>query len=153
MHGKLVVLVSHDSIIRAAGELKIEPNLKVQPSVIPQVKLVNPSEQIGQNPCQRGVSSKFIITGRGGLPPSPNDATSSDAVRVDLVEPALTESRGAGEQRRRDTEKKTKSSVSKPIVPTQGWIFDKNGEVMLTAYDPTGTGSQRPLSPDSCPAP
>ncbi|MEJ6479795.1 filamentous hemagglutinin N-terminal domain-containing protein [Nostoc punctiforme UO1] len=153
LHGKLVVLVSHDSKIRSAGGLKIEPNLKVQPSVIPQVKLVNPSEQIGQNPCQRGVSSKFIITGRGGLPPSPNDATSSDAVRVDLVEPALGESRGAGEQRRRDAQEKTKSSVTKPIVPTQGWIFDKNGEVMLTAYDPTGTGSQRPLSPDSCPVP
>ncbi|MEH1969436.1 two-partner secretion domain-containing protein [Nostoc sp.] len=150
---KPVVLVSHDSIIRAAGELKIEPNLKVQPSEIPQVKLVNPSEQIGQNPCQRGVSSKFIITGRGGLPPSPNDATSSDAVRVDLVEPALAGSRGAGEQRRRGAQEKTKSSVSKPIVPTQGWIFDKNGEVMLTAYDPTGTGSQRPLSLDSCPVP
>jgi filamentous hemagglutinin family protein len=153
LHGKLVVLVSHDSKIRAAGELKIEPNLKVQPSEIPQVKLVNPSEQIGQNPCQRGVDSKFIITGRGGLPPSPNDATSSDAVRVDLVELAFAGSRGAGEQRRRDTEEKTKSSVTKPIVPTQGWIFDKNGEVMLTAYDPTGTGSQRPLSPDSCPVP
>jgi large exoprotein involved in heme utilization and adhesion len=153
LHRKLVVLVSHGSEIRAAGKLNMEPNLKVQPSVIPQVKLVNPSEQIGQNPCQRGVTSKFIITGRGGLPPSPNDATSSDAVRVDLVEPALAGSRGAGEQRRRDTEEKTKSSVSKPIVPTQGWIFDKNGDVMLTAYDPTGTGSQRPLSPDSCPVP
>ncbi|NEU84466.1 S-layer family protein, partial [Nostoc sp. UIC10630] len=153
LHGKLVVLVSHDSYISAAGELKIEPNLKVQPSVIPQVKLVNPSEQIGQNPCHRGVGSKFIITGRGGLPPSPNDATSSDAVQVDLVEPALAGSRGAGEQRRTDAQEKTKSSVTKPIVPTQGWIFDKNGEVMLTAYDPTGTGSQRPLSPDSCPVP
>ncbi|MBG1241886.1 two-partner secretion domain-containing protein [Nostoc sp. NZL] len=111
---------------------------------------VDSTEQIAQNPCQRGVGSKFIITGRGGLPPSPNDATSSDAVRVDLVEPALAESRGVGEQRRRGAEEKTKSSVSKAIVPAQGWIFDKNGEVMLTAYDPTGTGSQRPLSPDSC---
>ncbi|MBE8998008.1 S-layer family protein [Nostoc sp. LEGE 12447] len=119
---------------------------------LPQT-VVDPATLISQNPCQRGVGSKFIITGRGGLPPSPNEASSSDAVRVDLVEPALAESRGAGEQRRRGAEEKTKSSVSKPIVPTQGWIFDKNGEVMLTAYDPTGTGSQRPLNSDVCPVP
>ncbi|WP_041233309.1 hypothetical protein [Cylindrospermum stagnale] len=74
-------------------------------------------------------------------------------MRVDLVEPAPGESRGAGEQRGRGAEEKTKSSVSKPIVPAQGWIFDKNGEVMLTAYNPTGTGSQRPLNSEACPVP
>ncbi|MBD2592942.1 filamentous hemagglutinin N-terminal domain-containing protein [Nostoc spongiaeforme FACHB-130] len=138
--------------------------------------VVDPTEQIAQNPCQRGVGSKFIITGRGGLPPSPNEATSSDAVRVDLVEPAPGRSGGAGEQRRitspslRDAtrtetltrtstlsgqgaEEKGKSSVAKSIVPAQGWIFDKNGEVMLTGYDPTGTGLQRLVNSDVCPVP
>ncbi|WP_242059092.1 MULTISPECIES: two-partner secretion domain-containing protein [Nostoc] len=147
-----------NSDITASSELGIAGDVTLNiPNVDPRSGLVelkrnvvDPSEQIAQNPCQRGVGSKFIITGRGGLPPSPNEATSSDAVRVDLVEPAPGRS---GEQRGRGTEEKTKSSVAKPIVPTQGWIFDKNGEVMLTAYDPTGTGSQRPLSLDSCPVP
>ncbi|OCQ97755.1 hypothetical protein BCD64_06565 [Nostoc sp. MBR 210] len=123
--------------------------------------VVDPTEQIAQNPCQRGLASKFIITGRGGLPPSPNEATSSDAVRVDLVEPAPGGSGGAGEQRRstsatlsgQGAEEKGKSSVAKSIVPAQGWIFDKNGEVMLTGYDPTGTGLQRPVNSDACPVP
>ncbi|MFS0518188.1 filamentous hemagglutinin N-terminal domain-containing protein [Nostoc sp. UIC 10607] len=138
-----------------SGEVKLNlPNVDPSHGLVKLPKnAVDSTEQIAQNPCQRGVGSKFIITGRGGLPSSPNQATSSDAVQVDLVEPALGESRGVGEQRRRGTEEKTKSSVSKPIVPAQGWIFDKNGEVTLTAYDPTGTGSQRSLSPDSCPVP
>ncbi|MBD2563814.1 MULTISPECIES: filamentous hemagglutinin N-terminal domain-containing protein [Nostoc] len=119
---------------------------------LPQT-IIDPAALIAQNPCQRGVGSKFIITGRGGLPPSPNEGTSSDAVQVDLVEPATGGSEGAGEQRSRGAEEKNKYSVSKPIVPAQGWIFDKNGEVMLTAYDPTGTGSQRLLNSDVCPVP
>ncbi|TBR56891.1 hypothetical protein B4U84_25920 [Westiellopsis prolifica IICB1] len=74
-------------------------------------------------------------------------------MRVDLIEPAPEGSRGAGEQRRRGADKKRKSSIAKSIVPAQGWIFDKNGDVMLTGYDPTGTSSQRQLNSDGCPAP
>jgi filamentous hemagglutinin family protein len=149
------------SDITASSELGITGNVTINtPNADPSHGLVelpknvvDPTEQIAQNPCQRGVGSKFIITGRGGLPPSPNESTSSDAVRVDLVEPAPVEDKKPGEQRRRGAEEKTKSSVSKPIVPAQGWIFDKNGEVMLTAYDPTGTGDQRSLNSDACPVP
>ena len=154
---------SKDSDITASSELgpefsgQVKLNLSnVDPShglVELEKNVVDPSEQIAQNPCQRGVGSKFIITGRGGLPPSPNEATSGDAVRVDLVEPATGESRGAGEQGSRGAGEKVESTVSKPIVPAQGWIFNKNGEVILTAYDPTGMGSQRPVNSDVCPVP
>jgi len=172
------IFKSKDSDITASSELgtefsgQVTLNLaNVDPShglvELPK-NVVDPTEQIAQNPCQRGVGSRFIITGRGGLPPSPNEATSSDAVRVDLVEPAPGESGGAGEQRRstslRDaprtatlsvqgTGEKGKSSVAKSIVPAQGWIFDKNGEVMLTGYDPTGTGLQRSVNSNVCPVP
>ncbi|QXE21401.1 filamentous hemagglutinin-like protein [Richelia sinica FACHB-800] len=157
------------SDITASSQFGITGNVTLNtPNVDPSHGLVelpknvvDPTEQIAQNPCQRGLTSKFIITGRGGLPPSPNEATSSDTVRVDLVEPAPGGSRGAGEQRRstsatlsgQGTGEKGKSSVTKSIVPAQGWIFDKNGEVMLTGYDPTGTGSQRPVNSDVCPVP
>ncbi|MFS0518191.1 filamentous hemagglutinin, partial [Nostoc sp. UIC 10607] len=149
------ITASSERGLEFSGEVKLNlPNVDPSHGLVELPKnVVDPTEQIAQNPCQRGVGSKFIITGSGGLPPSPNEATSSDAVRVDLVEPAPEGSRGAGEQRRRETEQKNKSSVSKPIVPAQGWIFNKNGEVILTAYDPTGTGSQRPLNSDVCPVP
>jgi hypothetical protein len=40
------------------------------------------------------------------------------------------------------------------IAPAQGWIFNQKGEVMLVAYDPTVTGSQRvKMNPLGCVVP
>lgn len=122
--------------------------------------VVAPAALISQNPCARGAESEFTITGRGGLPPSPNDALTTEATGVGLVEPAPMESRGAGEQRSRRVQtlppgtggrqlhpagERTGSTPStpKPIMPAQGWVFNALGEVVLTAYNPTVTGPQR----------
>jgi filamentous hemagglutinin family protein len=121
--------------------------------------VVDSTNQIAQNPCQQGLGSEFIITGRGGLPSSPNQALSSANVQVDLVQPvaqsnavgaqALRPKRGIGE-----AENKTASMpASKPILPAQGWLFNDRGDVVLTAYDPSGDGSQRMRSPATCAAP
>ena len=129
--------------------------------------VVDPNALIAQNPCKRGSESEFVITGRGGLPPSLSEDLSSDATQVSLVEPAPIEAReqesSGGSPRpkgytfgyRRKTqgnvhqdrgaEDKTSSSSSVPttIIPAQGWIFNEQGEVVLVAYNPTVTGSQR----------
>ena len=143
--------------------------------------VVDPNALVAQNACKQGSESEFVITGRGGLPPSLNEDLSSDATQVGLVEPAPMESRGAREQgssggspryaeryplgRRktqgnvhqdRRTEDKTSSSPSVPatIIPAQGWVFNDKGEVVLVAYDPTVTGSQRlKKNPPGCSAP
>jgi large exoprotein involved in heme utilization and adhesion len=52
------------------------------------VNVVDPDRLIAQNPCVQGRGSQFIVTGKGGLPPSPSDAPNQNAVKVDLVEPA-----------------------------------------------------------------
>ncbi len=111
--------------------------------------VVNPAALVAQNPCKRGRESEFTITGRGGLPPSPKDALSSEATGVSLVEPAPMASSGAGERT-----SFTPSSVAKPIMPAQGWVFNALNEVVLTAYNSTVTGPQR-LRRNSvgCPAP
>ena len=107
--------------------------------------VVDPAALVAQNPCKRGSESEFVITGRGGLPPSLNEDLSSEATQVGLVEPAPIESRGAGEQENREAEDRTSSppSVPTPIIPAQGWVFNDKGEVVLVAYDPTVTGPQR----------
>ena len=69
-----------------------------------------------------------------------------------LVEPAPM---NAGEQESREVEEKKSSSPNEPtpIVPTQGWVFNDKGEVVLVAYDPTVTGLQRlKENPTGCPA-
>ncbi|KOP27887.1 hypothetical protein AMR41_02895 [Hapalosiphon sp. MRB220] len=109
----------------------------------------DPSSQIAQNPCQKGSGSVFIVTGRGGIPSSPNDSFNSDNVRVDLLQPVTSN----------DNQNVTNNPVkiqtaTKEIIPAQGWVFNEKGEVVLTAYDPTTSGSQRSSKiPASCPAP
>ncbi|MBR8836060.1 MAG: S-layer family protein, partial [Stigonema ocellatum SAG 48.90 = DSM 106950] len=113
---------------------------------LPQT-VVDPVNKIAQNPCQQGTGSAFIITGRGGLPSNPNQALTSDNVRVDLLTPVS--SRDA--INRVSTVKPSTTSTVKQIVPAQGWVFNDKGQVVLTAYDPTNTGSQRPWrTPASC---
>ena len=88
--------------------------------------------------CTTGSSqaqSEFIITGRGGLPPNPGEALSTDAVQVDLVtvNPEVD---------KRSTTAVSTSSTSptpSPIVEATGWVIDANGDVILTANPPTVT--------------
>ncbi len=102
-------------------------------------KVVDPTTQIAQNPCQHGAGSTFAITGRGGIPSNPNQTLAGDNVRVGLVTPVS--SRGTATTTA--TLPSTKPTV-KQAVPVQGWVFNDKGQVVLTAYDPTKTGSQRP---------
>ncbi|WP_017720985.1 S-layer family protein [Kamptonema formosum] len=104
------------------------------------MEVVDPAEQIAQNPCTRGEGSEFTITGSGGLPPSPNDALSSDAVRAGLVEPAPFQSTGS---QAADRPPISHTQFPNPIVPARGWAFNSKGEVILTAYDSTCSLPQR----------
>lgn len=97
--------------------------------------VIDPSTQIAQNPCQRGVGSEFTVTGRGGLPPSPNQTLSSDSVRVGLVAPVPSTANTAATNATSSPE----GSTASKILPAQGWVFNNKGEVMLTAYDPTNS--------------
>ncbi|MDM9381138.1 filamentous hemagglutinin N-terminal domain-containing protein [Chlorogloeopsis sp. ULAP01] len=116
--------------------------------------VVDPQDQIAQNPCQKLGGSEFIITGRGGLPPSPNESFSSDNVRVDLVQPAVTSSNVQSATINQPTISSTTNTQK--VVPAQGWVFNKKGDIVLTAYDPAATNlPQRTSSKTtaSCPAP
>jgi filamentous hemagglutinin family protein len=113
--------------------------------------LADASDQIAQNPCQKGSGSEFIVTGRGGLPSSPNDNFSSDNVRVDLVNPAATSSSNS---QAATTNQSVTHTNDKSVIPAQGWVFNNKGEVVLTAYDPTTTSTPERSSQANaaCPA-
>ncbi|WP_242055448.1 filamentous hemagglutinin N-terminal domain-containing protein [Scytonema hofmannii] len=104
------------------------------------------TQQVAQNPCRQGIGNEFIVTGRGGLPTSPNEALSSNNVRVDLLQPVASSGNSPS------ATIKPATTVTARRVPAQGWIFNNKGQVVLTAYDPTNTGSQRPFSTAACPA-
>ncbi|BAU08705.1 beta strand repeat-containing protein [Fischerella sp. NIES-3754] len=100
----------------------------------------DPTDQIAENPCQKGSGSSFIVTGRGGLPSSPNNNLSGDNIHVDLVEPVASNSNSPNL-----TIKQSQliQPTTRNIVPAQGWVFNKKGEVVLTAYDPTASSLGR----------
>ena len=114
--------------------------------------VTDPSDRIAENPCQKGVGSEFIITGRGGLPSSPNQILSNDNILVDLVEPTTSTSSSQGA----NINLSITSPSAKRIVPAQGWVLNNKDEVVLVAYDPTAKNlPQRTSSRKNavCPAP
>jgi filamentous hemagglutinin family protein len=108
--------------------------------------LTDTTQKIAQSPCRQGFGNEFVVTGRGGLPTSPNETLNSDNVRVDLLQPVASSGNSPS------ATIKPATTVTARRVPAQGWIFNDKGQVVLTAYDPTNTGSQRPFSTAACPA-
>jgi filamentous hemagglutinin family protein len=102
------------------------------------------TQQVAQNPCRQNFGNEFVVTGRGGLPTSPNETLSSNNVRVDLLQPVASYGNSPS------ATVKPATTVTATRVPAQGWIFNNKGQVVLTAYDPTNTGSQRPFSTAAC---
>ena len=90
--------------------------------------------------------SSFIITGRGGLPPSPNDPLTHEEILVDWV--TLEEK----EENRDRATSNTKPTLSHPqqLVEAQSWEIDANGQVVLTASAPTATPQSPGLRFPSC---
>jgi len=106
--------------------------------------VVDAKKQVAQNPCQQGVGSEFIATGRGGLPPNPTDDLTSSAVRVDLTKPVASKTTNTIAIQPKST------PTARKIVPAQGWIFNSKGQVVLTAYDPNKVGVQRTAHKGLC---
>ncbi|MEH2421888.1 MAG: S-layer family protein [Nostoc sp.] len=104
--------------------------------------LVDASQQIvqGCTPRRGQTASRFIATGRGGLPLSPNEPLRGQAVItgwVDLppqVTPRVTDKLSA-----EITDKKPTISVTKStnqIVEAQSWVVNANGDIQLVAQAP-----------------
>jgi filamentous hemagglutinin family protein len=99
--------------------------------------------------CPGGVGSaanKFVVTGRGGLPPNPNEALSSDAIQVDWV----TLNPGVENSSSPAVSTQPTAPEPAPIVEAQGWVIGANGEVVLTASAPTVTPNTSWSTPPQC---
>lgn len=97
--------------------------------------IVDVSELIAQG-CSaeiRQASSQLTVTGRGGLPPSPDDFHGSDTVWSDT---RLTVAAQTQRHSGTTTAKPFKKPSSVAIVPASGWVFNNKGEVTLVANLP-----------------
>jgi large exoprotein involved in heme utilization and adhesion len=113
------------------------------------VEVVDASNQIATG-CPAGEENKFTITGRGGLPPNPNEPLTGDNVLTDW---ATLDSDAENRSSAAPDTNSTKESVPTQIVEANGWMINNKGEVVLTAAVPTAT-LNIPWLPDSdCNAP
>ncbi|MEH2184025.1 two-partner secretion domain-containing protein [Nostoc sp.] len=131
------------SDITASSQFGVNGTVEINtPDVDPNSGLVNlptvPVDTRVAQGCTAGsavAKSSFTITGRGGLPPNPGEALSTDAVQVDLV------------TLKPEVNKPSSTAVStNPINPTPdriveatGWVIAANGDVILTSSAPTVT--------------
>lgn len=109
-------------------------------------KVVDVSELIVQSCSAR---SEFLVTGRGGLPPTPREILRSDPALVDLGPPPTRAKLRRGDQGLRGHSIKTYSSsaissnpTNSPLATTteaQGWMANSKGEVVLIVQAPDVT--------------
>ena len=140
-----------NSTIDASSQLGIDGVIEINtPDIDPSQGLikfsenvVDPDQLIAQNPCLQGEESEYIITGRGGLSPSPAQTLNSDPLEVGLVDAATGTAATV-------TPPPTTTSTAQ-IVPAKGWKLNEKGEVILVSYDPTNTRvQQHRANPATC---
>ena len=87
------------------------------------------------------LTNKFTVTGRGGLPPNPDNPLTNDALQTDWATLEATENNAP-----------PNSANQQPpaaIVEAQGWIVDPQGRVVLLARSPQVTPNSSKLT-SSC---
>ena len=115
----------------AINELEVNPaeGLEELPT-----EVIDVTRLIAQSLCQQGDVSEFIVTGKGGIAPSPNQPREWEMSEVDLVEPASYIAEGAEEAEEAE-------GTEEEIVEAQGWIINDRGIVELVAHKTSLNGS------------
>jgi large exoprotein involved in heme utilization and adhesion len=111
--------------------------------------VVDASDAIAQG-CREVRGSSFVVTGRGGLPPNPQQALGDDPRWRDWRTPAVVSRQpnvpGHGTLPPSANPPSTKSAW----VEATGWVFGADGQVILTASTPNVTSLNRWGQPVNC---
>jgi filamentous hemagglutinin family protein len=140
-----------DSDISAASQLGIngmrEINTRDNLRLVPLPDNFEPPAiaQGCQVPGEEETTSRFVITGRGGLPPNPGDVLRNEATMDNWVTSPAEAERSSTE-----TSKSQTRSTPNQLVEAQGWVFNERGEVVLTASAPTFTPNSPRANPQNC---
>ncbi|MBD0303467.1 MAG: S-layer family protein [Tolypothrix sp. T3-bin4] len=146
--------LSPESDIVATGQVRLNtPDIDPAQGLTElPAEIVDASGLIGQDFCRVvGQNSEFVVTGRGGLPSSPNETLRANAPWEDL---RLVEESEAAPPRlppaARSEQAKPKNNQPERIVEAQGWMTAPNGNVLLTAKPMTVTPQGLWLHPLDC---
>jgi large exoprotein involved in heme utilization and adhesion len=143
--------ITASSRIGVDGEFQLDLLTNVDPSrglaELP-TDVVDASTQIDRRCTPAGRTqqgSSFTITGRGGLPSSPNDPLQGESVITNWVTLDSDE-----ENNTPPATTTPRSSAPRQLVEAQGWYFNEKGEVVLTASAPKVTPQGEWFDPAEC---
>ena len=130
------------------GEVTVD-----QLNVNPASGLVElPSTLVGTTGIKAGCSASngnnFVVSGKGGLPQSPDDLFSGNTTYTDLLDLVPTQQAASN-----ISDKKSDVSIENQknqIVEATGWIVDADGNVIFVAKMPEVNREQSGLSQVSC---
>ncbi|MBE9045850.1 filamentous hemagglutinin N-terminal domain-containing protein [Pleurocapsales cyanobacterium LEGE 10410] len=140
--GSDFVNISASSEFGLAGDVSIAI-LELDPAkglIQLPANLIDASQQISQA-CtpEAGEPDRFVVTGRGGLPLSPNEPLRGTAVVTDWVdEPIAATSK-------EHSVKTTVAESSAEIVEAQGWVINDRGNVELVSQPATNSVVPLPI--------
>jgi filamentous hemagglutinin family protein len=153
--------LTDNSDITSSGTVTVN-TLDVDPSrgltKLPE-ETVDRTQQIAQDCAAVGEEgNKFIITGRGGLPQSPEEVLTRDTVLEDLGGVVSweqgTEQEEVGKASATSSKFDFPEVIASPppnqLVEAQGWIMGADGKVILTAQPPTPTPQRNWQPPVNC---
>jgi len=155
------------SDITASSDFGVNGTVQINtPDVDPSRGLTNLPQQLVDvsglvnSGCAVAASeeSNFVLTGRGGVPSSPNETLRSARVLVDLgsneirtQHSAIPTPEGAVSiNPKLSLNGASLSNPSTPLVEATGWVRGSKGEVILTAQSPTLTSHNSWLTPANC---
>jgi filamentous hemagglutinin family protein len=103
---------------------------------------------VARNFCAaKQAGSSFRVTGRGGLPASPNDPLIDEVLAVEWSRPGgEAQARGVSRPPLTDNEQRR----NRVIQQAQGWIVTADGTVMLTTEAPTATPHRSAFTHPGC---
>ncbi|MEP6523128.1 S-layer family protein [Microcoleus vaginatus DQ-U2] len=109
---------------------------------LPQ-NVVDPAALIAANPCIRGQASEFTATGKGGVPPSPNDALSTAPAPFPWVEEAGRGNKEEGIEFEGGRGSREEGIRQEEVVVAQGWVVNAKGDVTLVGYNAGNAAGDR----------
>ncbi len=98
------------------------------------------------NPGEAAQRSTFVVTGRGGLPPNPNDTLQGEAVVTNWVTLDPQEENINSP----NLDANPTNTAPKQLVEAQGWVYGPDGQVILVAQAPTPTPESPWQTAPSC---
>jgi large exoprotein involved in heme utilization and adhesion len=100
--------------------------------------------------CRGVQGSSFVVTGRGGLPPTPQQALGDDPRWRDWRTPAVVSRQPNVPANGTLAPSANPPSTKSARVEATGWVIEPDGKVILTASAPNATSPHRWGQPVNC---